>query len=370
MGGYRKDRRTGKEGLTLAGLLMFGKGLSIREALPLFSVDYLDQTEISDSSRWTDRLTIDGTWENNLYTFIKLVLPKLTKNLKKSFQMDGVVRIDETPVHASIREGLMNCVIHADYQRSGKINIIQYENGFLFSNPGNLKLPVSVIFQGGHTASRNPAIQRMFRMIGLCEEIGSGIPVILNTWRSSGWKEPELYDSLDTHTVELRLWMSSNLKEHEDYLHFLFGDDLGTLSDTEREILYVVAEEKQVTLSRIQPVLKKNPNEILKIMSGLVHNGFLTDSGIGMNLFWQLNQNYSKKHLLSKEKRSLNSTSEEIIDLLKTQNTLTNRQIVKRIPSITTVQGAVYAMRKLIEQNLVTVEKEGRQNVYRLKSSQ
>ena len=31
MGGYTKDRSTGRTGLTLAGLLMFGKGLAIRE---------------------------------------------------------------------------------------------------------------------------------------------------------------------------------------------------------------------------------------------------------------------------------------------------------------------------------------------------
>ena len=31
LGGYRKDRRTGVEGLTLAGLMMFGTGQAIRE---------------------------------------------------------------------------------------------------------------------------------------------------------------------------------------------------------------------------------------------------------------------------------------------------------------------------------------------------
>lgn len=31
LGGYRKDRKTGVEGLTLAGLLMFGTGQAIRE---------------------------------------------------------------------------------------------------------------------------------------------------------------------------------------------------------------------------------------------------------------------------------------------------------------------------------------------------
>lgn len=33
LGGYRKDRRTGIEGLTLAGLMMFGKGLMIRQCI-------------------------------------------------------------------------------------------------------------------------------------------------------------------------------------------------------------------------------------------------------------------------------------------------------------------------------------------------
>lgn len=31
LGGYRKDRKTGVEGQTLAGLLMFGTGQAIRE---------------------------------------------------------------------------------------------------------------------------------------------------------------------------------------------------------------------------------------------------------------------------------------------------------------------------------------------------
>ena len=34
------DGAVGKEGLTKAGLLMFGKGLSIREVFPQFRVEY------------------------------------------------------------------------------------------------------------------------------------------------------------------------------------------------------------------------------------------------------------------------------------------------------------------------------------------
>ena len=47
----------------------------------------------SDAS---DRLTYDGTWENNLFNFIRTVLPKLTSDLPRPFNMEGVVRNDDT----------------------------------------------------------------------------------------------------------------------------------------------------------------------------------------------------------------------------------------------------------------------------------
>lgn len=60
LGGYTKDRTTGREGLTMAGLLMFGKGLAIRERFDNIRLDYLDMTNLLPDSRWSDRLTYDG----------------------------------------------------------------------------------------------------------------------------------------------------------------------------------------------------------------------------------------------------------------------------------------------------------------------
>lgn len=83
MGGYIIDRNTHREGLTLAGLLMFGKGLSIRERFDNIRMDYLDMTNLQPDSRWSDRLTYDGRWENNLYNFFMTVQSKLIKDLKR-----------------------------------------------------------------------------------------------------------------------------------------------------------------------------------------------------------------------------------------------------------------------------------------------
>lgn len=63
LGGIAKERITGKEWLTVAGLLMFGKGLSIRERFDNIHMDYLDKTNLLPGQRWSDRLTYDGTWE-------------------------------------------------------------------------------------------------------------------------------------------------------------------------------------------------------------------------------------------------------------------------------------------------------------------
>ena len=73
-GGYTRDRRTGKEGLTMAGLLMFGKGLPVRERFDNLRMDYIDKSNLIGDQRYSDRLTYDGTWENNLGSGFPLIL--------------------------------------------------------------------------------------------------------------------------------------------------------------------------------------------------------------------------------------------------------------------------------------------------------
>lgn len=96
LGGYSKDRKTGVEGLTLAGLLMFGTGQAIRERFDNVFMDYRNESQVTADIRWNDRITYDGTWENNLFNFFTKVTPKLTEDLKKPFKLEGgVQRIDD-----------------------------------------------------------------------------------------------------------------------------------------------------------------------------------------------------------------------------------------------------------------------------------
>lgn len=89
LGGYTIDRATGKGCLTAAGLLMFGKGEPIRERFDNIRMDYIDESNLLPGSRWSDRLTYDGMWENNLYNFMRQVMPRLISNLKRPFRLDA-----------------------------------------------------------------------------------------------------------------------------------------------------------------------------------------------------------------------------------------------------------------------------------------
>jgi predicted HTH transcriptional regulator len=70
LGGYIVNRKEQTEGLTMAGLLMFGKGLPVCDRFDNVRMDYIDKSNLIGDQRYSDRLTYDGTWENNLFNFI------------------------------------------------------------------------------------------------------------------------------------------------------------------------------------------------------------------------------------------------------------------------------------------------------------
>lgn len=214
LGGYRKDRRKGIEGLTIAGLMMFGKGVAIRDEFDNIFMDYRDESMLILEERWNDRVTYDGTWENNLFNFFTKITPKLTENLRKPFVLEGMQRIDDTPIHKAIREAFVNMIIHADYLMEGTLKVIKLKDGFSFTNPGILKLPKEEIYKGGNSKPRNPRMQTMLRLAGFGDNAGSGFPSIIAACAAEDWYVPKLEENTILNQVTL------TLRAKEDFVEF------------------------------------------------------------------------------------------------------------------------------------------------------
>lgn len=204
LGGYRKDRETGKEGFTLAGILMFGKEEAITdpECAPDFMVEYREISSDSTTVRWIDRLYPDGTWEANLFQFYRLVLSKLDKFLPKHKTSSEE---ENSSIYTAVREALINCLVHAQYGGAPRIKVYKTPKGIIMSNPGTLLVSMPQYYEGGKSEPRNPALQKMFGLIGNSDKAGSGVDKILQGWREANWQKPYIEETGKLDKVELFL---------------------------------------------------------------------------------------------------------------------------------------------------------------------
>jgi len=214
LGGWRRDRKTGQEGLTLAGLFMFGKEQSILDAFPHYHLDYQEHLSDDPEVRWTFRLTLDGRWEGNIFNFYARVYRRLTDDLDVPFKLDTQgVRQGETHVHEALREALINCLVHADHRSTRPIKIVKRRDRIEFLNPGRLRISLDQLYEGGVSDPRNPAMLKMFQLLGLGEKSGSGMPKILRAWREQSWLTPLVSEKLDLDMTLMTLPIISMIPE-------------------------------------------------------------------------------------------------------------------------------------------------------------
>ncbi len=291
LGGYRTDRKTGKEGFTMAGILMFGKAEAITdpECAPDFMVDYREIPSDTSELRWVDRLYPDGTWEANLFQFYRLTLPRLHKFLPKPFKIKGDTRIDETPAHVAVREALINCIVHAQYGGSRRINVFKTPKGIRMSNPGTLLVSPSQFYEGGMSETRNPALQRMFGLIGKSDKAGSGVDKILKGWREANWRSPYIEETGRPDKVELFMPMETLIdNDVVAELKAIFGDKLKEVSHNGLIVLSTALTDDEVSNSSLQPLLDLHPSDISKLLRELCKRGFLESSGFGKGTTYHL----------------------------------------------------------------------------------
>ncbi|MBR4435386.1 MAG: putative DNA binding domain-containing protein [Clostridia bacterium] len=194
----------GKKHPTSAGLLMFGNEYDIVREYNDYFLDYQEQYD--PENRWTDRIiSSSGDWSGNVYDFYFRVYNKLRQDIKTPFRLDGITRVDDTPVHQALREALANCLVNADYYGRRGVVIIKKPDVITLSNPGNLRIELSTAISGGVSDPRNSTMLKMFNFIDIGERAGSGIPNIFRVWRDQKWSAPIIKEEFEPGRITLTL---------------------------------------------------------------------------------------------------------------------------------------------------------------------
>lgn len=198
------SRVDGKLYATAAGLLMFGNEYDIVREFPEYFLDFREC--LDPTIRWTDRYySSSGRWSGNVFDFYYGTYNKLAVSIKTPFQMEGMYRIDDTPMHKAVREALVNALTNADYYDRQGVVIIREVNEISFANPGSIRIGKNQMLRGGRSDPRNKTLLKMFNLIDIGERSGSGVPNIFNVWSDAGLEEPEIMEKFNPDRTILRL---------------------------------------------------------------------------------------------------------------------------------------------------------------------
>ncbi len=187
------DPQSGKEGLTLAAILLFGPDSLIISALAHHKTDAI--LRVYNVDRYDDR---DVIITNLLESYDRLMAFG-EKHLNNLFTMDGIISVSSRD--KILREIVSNLLAHRDFS-SGYVaklviekNQIYTENANRSHGYGSLNLTTFKPF------SKNPAISSVFREIGLADELGSGMRNTYKYTRLYSGAEPQFVEGDVFRTV-------------------------------------------------------------------------------------------------------------------------------------------------------------------------
>jgi ATP-dependent DNA helicase RecG len=178
---------------TVAGVLLFGKPLTLRRLFPTAEVSYVRVvgTEwVADPER-RFAATIDVR-KAALLAF-RQIAAAIEDDLPKGFYLppDSMQSLQEPLVpRKAFREALANAIIHRSYRFNQPTIVVRYSDRIEFINTGYSLKPVSELGRTG-PAQRNPILASVFRDVEIAEAKGSGIRTIRRACEEHGCPTPE-----------------------------------------------------------------------------------------------------------------------------------------------------------------------------------
>ena len=272
IGAAAVSKEDGKLRPTEAGLLMFGHEYDIVREFPEYFLDYREM--LDPSIRWTDRLqSSSGDWSGNIFDFFFRTYSKIIRDVKIPFKLDGIVRVDDTPVHQALREALVNCLVNADFYQPQGVVIRKEIHELIFENPGTIRTGKKQMLRGGISDPRNKNIMKMFNLIGIGERAGSGVPDIYSVWDRQGWEQPEVEERYSPDRTVLTLKFDFQYPDKvsksqddtlDDTLELLVKQKLKT---NKKMTQVQLAKELNISTATIKRVMKSlsDKNEIVRV---------------------------------------------------------------------------------------------------------
>lgn len=139
----------------------------------------------------------------NLWEVYFECFKRLRKEIDVNFKLNAEGFGEElSPGLKSIREALVNMLMHADYFSPAKPRIRIFSNHIEYYNPGGFPKPIEELKGKDLSIPRNTILAKLFRMVRLAENAGYGLDNIENNWKEYNGSTVEYIIAFDSTIVK------------------------------------------------------------------------------------------------------------------------------------------------------------------------
>ena len=213
-------------------------------------------------------------------------------------------------------------------------------------------------------------------MIGYGENIGSGYPTILKTWKEQNWRKPILIDRTELRQVDLTLPMvgllpASTLAEMKAY----YGEETyNSFTANEQQVMAYVWNGDCVSNMELQQMLGMNSLEIGKLLHNMVDKNLLNQESKNRWTTYTINKEITPengcevksevkngkcevKNEVKNGKRTLANSENDVLNLIKQNAHITYAEIGE---TLALGETSVYKILKHLRQKNLIHRKGGR----------
>ncbi len=205
-----------------------------------------------------------------------------------------MVRNDGGDLYEAVREGFINTLTYCDYRINGVLRIDRRSESIIMRNPGTLRISPERIYNGDYTQARNSTIQRMLRMVGFGDNIGSGFRKILNAWKSLGYSHPDIHEESEVNEVWLTLPLTKNENTVENSTVNSTVNENSTVNSTanltalQKDILNLIKGKPEITIEEIAVRIRKDRNAINYQIKKMKEFGIVEREGSDKTGQWRI----------------------------------------------------------------------------------
>ena len=263
----------------VAGLLLFGKSLSLRRLLPAVRVDYVRIA----GTEWVENPEQRFQYSLDLREPLIRLIPKLENvildEMPYHFRLDeGQLQRSDQPLlpQKVIREAIVNAVMHRDYSVHQPTIVARYRNRIEICNAGYSLKPLDEL-DYMKSVLRNPIVANVLYDLDFAETKGTGFRTMQRLLNQAGLTKPIFASNRESNHFTATFLLHQLL--NEDHLRWLQQFRSLNLSNDEAKALVLIKEMGAIDNAALRAITDLDTLQASQLLRKLGQQRGLIDKG-------------------------------------------------------------------------------------------